>query len=211
MKNSRPPNPAVQRLSLYLRQLEQAAGDGVDNISSRQMARSLSVTDAQVRKDLAYFGQFGRRGVGYRVEALIESLRHILNTDRTWNVVVVGAGDLGRALMRYRGFTRKGFRFVAAFDVLPGKIGRTVGDVPILDVSELPAVARKHHVKLAVVAVPPSAAQQVTDLLCKAGVAGILNFAPTTLATAPGVAVATVDLAAHLEQLSFRAGRKPGE
>lgn len=211
MKNSKPPDPAVQRLSLYLRQLEQAVADGTESISSRQLARSLALTDAQVRKDLAYFGQFGRRGVGYRTGTLVESLRHILNTDRLWNVVVVGAGDLGRALTRYRGFARKGFRFVAAFDVLPGKIGRTVGDVPIMDIADLPSVVGRHHVKLAVVAVPPAAAQQVTDLLCKSGVVGILNFAPVTLATTPGVSVGTVDLAAHLEQLSFRAGRKPGD
>jgi redox-sensing transcriptional repressor len=195
----------VLRLSLYLRQLEHLAAEGREKVSSTQLAKSLHATDAQVRKDLGYFGQFGRRGVGYPVAPLIEVLRHILGTDRVSNVVVVGAGDLGRALMRYRGFARKGFRFVAAFDVAPGKIGRKVGDVPVLPIGQLEDIVRRHRVKLAVVAVPVDAAQQVTDRLCRAGVGGILNFAPTTLHTASGVAVGTVDLAGHLEQLSFRA------
>ncbi len=203
MKSQSIPNPAVTRLSLYLRELEHLQKSGATKVSSSQLAGSLHITDAQVRKDLGYFGQFGRPGVGYRVEPLIESLRRILGTDRTQNVVLIGAGDLGRALLRYRGFHKKGFVIVAAFDISEAKVGKWVGHIKIMDMSDLPAVARKHNVKLAVIAVPTEAAQQVTDALCKAGIKGILNFAPVTLKTTPGVAVKPVDLAASLEQLSF--------
>ncbi len=204
MKNHLIPTPAVQRLSLYLRRLEQLAQKEVQKVSSLDLAESLHVTAAQLRKDLAYFGQFGRPGVGYRVAPLISELRHILGTDRTWRVVVVGTGDLGRALLRYRGFPSRGFQMIAAFDISPGKIGRQFGRVTVRHVDELPAVIREHDVKLAVIATPAEAAQQVADVLCRAGVKGILNFAPTTLQTPPGVAVGPVDLAASLEQLSFQ-------
>jgi len=202
-RNQGIPGPAVRRLSLYLRRLEQLAEQGIAKVSSRQLADALYLTAAQMRKDLAYFGQFGQPGVGYRVGPLIERLREILGTDRTWNVIVVGAGDLGRALLRYRGFRKKGFDIVAAFDVAPRKVGKQVGKVPVHHVRELPKVVREHDVKLAVVAVPAEAAQKAADMCCKAGVMGILNFAPTTLMTPDGVAVGPVDLAAHLEQLSF--------
>lgn len=205
MRNGSPPRPAVKRLSLYLRQLEQLAAGDTESVSSRQLAQSLRVTDAQVRKDLACFGQFGRRGVGYSVSGLIESLRHILGTDKIWNVVLVGAGDLGRALLRYRGFANKGFRFVAAFDVSSAKVGKMAGDVQIRHIDDLEEVVREYGVKLAVVAVPAEAAQKVTDLVYAAGITGILNFAPTILHAPPHVTVLGVDLAARLEQLSFRA------
>jgi len=200
------PNPAVRRLTLYLRQLEQLLAEGTDRVSSSQLARSLHITAAQVRKDLAYFGAFGRPGVGYRTAALSEALRRILGTDKPRNVIVVGAGDLGRALLRYKGFKRKGFNIVAAFDVAPGKVARSVGGVEVHHIRELPKIARKHGVELAVLAVPPEVAQEVTDLLCRAGIRGILNFAPTTLTTPDGVAVGPVDLAGHLEQLSYLLG-----
>jgi len=198
------PAPAVKRLSLYLRQLEALAERGVEKISSRQLADALHLAGAQVRKDLAYFGQFGRPGVGYRVDPLIEALRVILGTNRIWNVIVVGAGDLGRALLRYRGFHRRGFQVVAAFDVAQSKVNKRVGSVTVYPLQKLEQVVREKGVKLAVVTVPSDAAQSVTDLLSKAGILGILNFAPRTLNTPEGVAVAPVDLAAHLEQLSFQ-------
>jgi len=204
VKSSDIPTPAVQRLSLYLRRLEQLAQDGVKNISSRGLATYLHTTAAQVRKDLAYFGQFGRAGVGYRVESLIEQLRRILGTDRTWQVVVVGTGNLGRALLRYRGFSRRGFEVVGAFDVAANKIGRQFGSVKVRHVDELQDVLRENDVKLAIIATPADAAQGVADKLCQAGIKGILNFAPTMLQTPPDIAVSPVDLAASLEQLSFR-------
>jgi len=198
------PDPAVKRLSLYLRQLESLAVGGQDKVSSRQLAESLGLTDAQVRKDLAYFGQFGRRGVGYRVAPLITQLRRILGTDKAQNVIVVGAGDLGRALLRYKGFSRKGFEFVAAFDVSESKVGRQFGGIPVYHIDQLPEVVRRHDVKLAVLTVPAEAAQETAERLCEAGIQGILNFAPAPIQLKPGVAFSLVDLAAQLEQLSFQ-------
>jgi len=206
VKNHTVPNPAIKRLSLYLRRAETLHEEGTEKVSSQQLAESLHVTDAQVRKDLAYFGQFGRPGVGYRVLPLIDALRRILGTNRTWSVVVVGVGDLGRALLRYRGFTKKGFVLVGAFDISAAKIGKQFGPVQVQHVDELPRAVKKHKVKLAVVAVPPEAAPSVAEMLCKAGVKGILNFAPTILDVPAGVAVSPVDLAAELEQLSFQIG-----
>ncbi len=204
MKSQTPPSPAVQRLSLYLRQLEDMAGLGIQKTSSRQLAEALKLDSAQVRKDFAYFGQFGRPGVGYRVEPLIEALRRILGTDRTWKVVVIGAGDLGRALLRYKGFLSKGFELVAAFDISSTKVGKKVGTAEVYPLEQIEQIIATHSVKLAVVAVPTESAQQVTDRLCAAGVMGILNFAPVILDVPDGVTVAPVDLAAKLEQLSFR-------
>ena len=208
MKSHEVPNPAVQRLSLYLRRLEHLAAKGIEKVSSRQLAASLHITDAQLRKDLAYFGQFGRPGVGYLVQPLVKELRRILGTDKIWPVVLVGAGDLGRALLRYRGFAGKGFKIIAAFDVAWAKIGKRAGSVPVRHIDELPRIIREYSVKLAILAVPPEAAQRTTDMLCKAGILGILSFAPTTLDIPSGVVVRPVDIAAKLEELSFRVGRR---
>src|SRR5215218_4774480 len=131
------PNPAVRRLSLYLRQLEALHRAGRTTISSKQLGESLGLTDAQVRKDLAYFGQFGHPGIGYRVDDLIGQVRRILGTDKTWNVLLVGAGNLGRALLAYRGFDQKGFRLVAVFDADPSKIGKKHGPFNIQAMAEL--------------------------------------------------------------------------
>jgi len=198
------PRPAVQRISLYLRHLELLAERNVATVSSGELAEALMITAAQVRKDLAYLGQFGRPGVGYRVGPLGDALRHILGTDRTWSVIVVGAGDLGRALLRYKGFTRKGFMVVGAFDISAAKIGKQFGPARVQHLDEMPDVVARFNVRLAALAVPPEAAQEVTDRLCAAGIRGILNFAPTMLQVPPGVAVHPVDLAASMEQLAFR-------
>lgn len=206
MKKQTPPNPAVKRLSLYLRHLEALAAEGSRNVSSTQLARRLEGTASQVRKDLACFGQFGRRGVGYDVAALANHLRQVLRTDHVRNVVLVGAGDLGSALIRFGGFGRRGFKFVAAFDVAPRRVGANIEGVPILHIDQLAAAVHNYHVKLAVVAVPSWAAQQVVDQLCQAGVTGVLNFAPAALDTPGNVSIGQVDLAASLEELSFRVG-----
>src|SRR5438067_1511704 len=137
------PNPAVRRLSLYLRQLEVFQRSGRTTISSKQLGESLNLTDAQVRKDLAYFGQFGHPGIGYRVDDLIGRVRHILGTDKVWNVLLVGAGNLGRALSAYRGFNAKGFRLVAIFDADPTKVGRKLGPFVIQPIGDLATTAQK--------------------------------------------------------------------
>src|SRR5256714_11326244 len=172
------PDPAVRRLSLYLRQLEAFARKNRQTISSKHLGESLNLTDAQVRKDLAYFGQFGHPGIGYRVEDLIVQLRKILGTDRTWNVLLVGAGNIGKALSSYRGFNSKGFKLVAVFNNDPGNVGKKLGPFTIQPFDELAATVEQHQIKLAVIAVPADAAQSVADKLVEAGVRGILNFAP---------------------------------
>src|SRR5438477_1492131 len=171
MEQSRPdliPNPAVRRLSLYLRQLQAFARKDRKTISSKQLGESLNLTDAQVRKDLAYFGQFGHPGIGYRVDELIVKVKQILGTDKIWNVLLVGAGNLGRALLAYKGFDAKGFRIAAVFDGDPAKIGKRQGNFIIQPPSELSATIDKHAIRLAIIAVPADAAQEVADQLVEA-------------------------------------------
>jgi redox-sensing transcriptional repressor len=198
------PSPAIKRLSLYLRQLEVFKRAERKTISSKQLGESLGLTDAQVRKDLAYFGQFGHPGIGYSVDELIGKIRHILGTDRVWNVLLVGAGNLGRALAAYNGFTAKGFNLVAVFDADPSKVGKTHGGFTIQGLSELKSTIEEKSIRLAIVAVPAEAAQAVVDELIAAGVRGILNFAPTSISVPPNIAINAVDLAVQLEQLSFQ-------
>jgi redox-sensing transcriptional repressor len=198
------PNPAVRRLSLYLRQLESFKRKDRRTVSSKQLGESLGLTDAQVRKDFAYFGQFGHPGIGYRVDDLIAQVRRILGTDKTWNVLLVGAGNLGRALMAYRGFDQKGFRLVAVFDADASKIGKKHGPFVIQNLNELTDTVQKQNIKLAMIAVPADHAQEVADILVAAGVRGLLNFAPISLTVPEDVALNAVDLAVQLEQLSFQ-------
>ena len=198
------PNPAVRRLSLYLRQLEAFKRKDRRTISSKQLGESLGLTDAQVRKDLAYFGQFGHPGIGYKVDDLISEVRRILGTDKTWNVLLVGAGNLGRALMAYRGFASKGFQLAAVFDNDPSKVGKRQGPFTVQSLSDLEATIRAHNIKLAMIAVPADVAQDVAGQLIDAGIRGLLNFAPVSITVPAHIAINSVDLAVQLEQLSFQ-------
>ncbi len=197
------PAPAVKRLCLYLREIESLHDAGAATVSSKQLGSALGVTDAQVRKDLAYFGQFGQPGIGYDVRQLTTELRRVLGTDRGWKACLVGAGNLGRALLAHEGFTRKGFSIVAVFDANPDLVGQDVHDRKILAMSRLASVVSKQEVRLGIIAVPAEGAQGVSDALVEAGVEGILNFAPRRLAVPERVAVVSVDLAVQLEQLAF--------
>lgn len=198
------PDPAVRRISLYLRQLESFHRQGRKTMSSKQLGQSLGLTDAQVRKDLAYFGQFGHPGIGYSVEEMIAKLRQILGTDKTWNVLLVGAGNLGRALMAYNGFEARGFRLVAVFDADPSRVGQGEGALRVRPMAQLPAVVQEHGIRVGIVAVPAEAAQGVAEKLVAAGIKGILNFAPATLTAPAGVTINSVDLAVQLEQIAFQ-------
>jgi redox-sensing transcriptional repressor len=198
------PNPAVRRLSLYLRQLEAFKRKDRRTVSSKQLGESLHLTDAQVRKDLAYFGQFGHPGIGYRVDDLIAQVKKILGTDKVWNVLLVGAGNLGRALMAYKGFNAKGFRLANVFDAGAQLVGRKMGSFTVQPMSELEATIQKNQTRLAMIAVPADSAQQVVDQLVGAGIRGILNFAPTSVNVPPNIALNAVDLSVQLEQLSFQ-------
>src|SRR5258707_10042168 len=168
MEQSRPdlvPNPAVRRLSLYLRQLESFKRKDRRTVSSKQLGESLNLTDAQVRKDLAYFGQFGHPGIGYRVDDLIAQVKRILGTDKVWDVLLVGAGNLGRALSGYKGFNAKGFRLMAIFDADAAKVGRKLGPFLIQPISELKETVQKQQIRLGMVAVPADHAQGGVDQL----------------------------------------------
>ena len=204
MRNDEIPNPAVYRLSFYLRQLESFRRGDRHTISSKQLGEALGYSDAQVRKDLAYFGQFGHPGIGYRVDDLIQQLKKILGTDKIWNVLLVGAGNLGRALLSYKGFVRKGFRMVAIFDTDANKVGRKIGELQIRSDQDIATVVTELQIRVAMLAVPVEAAQSVADQLVGAGIKGILNFAPVALNVPADVVVQSVDLALQLEQLSFR-------
>jgi redox-sensing transcriptional repressor len=208
-RSDQAPHPAVKRLSLYLRQLETFHRKERRTVSSRQLGESLGLTDAQVRKDLAYFGQFGHPGIGYRVPELIAHLKKILGTDKVWNVLLVGAGNLGRALMMYKGFNAKGFRLVAVFDADTTKVGKKQGPFVVQGLSELTETVQRQAIRLAMIAVPADSAQSVVDTLVAAGVSGILNFAPASVNVPPNVALNAVDLSVQLEQLSFQVSFAP--
>ncbi len=194
---------SVNRFSLYLRHLERLGHEGTLKISSGQLGLALGINDAQVRKDLAYLGNLGQPGIGYHVQELIAALRHRLGIDRTWSAVVVGVGNLARALLRYRGFAQQGFQFVALFDTDPQKIGQQVDGLTIHAPADMPTIVAATQAELGVVAVPADAAQAVADALVAAGIRGILNFAPTVLRVPAGVSLVAVDLAVQLEQLAF--------
>jgi redox-sensing transcriptional repressor len=202
----------TQRLCLYLRCLEELDRHGIETISSHRLAERFSFSSAQIRKDLATFGEFGVRGVGYSVDKLRKRLTRILGLDREQKVVIVGAGNLGMALADYGGFNEKGFRIVALFDVAPEKVGgATRKGVPILHFSRLGEVARREEARIAVVAVPGPAAQEVVDAAAAAGISAILNFAPARLRVPSAVSLRNVDLKVQMESLAYRlaASRRP--
>jgi len=197
------PKAVVSRLSLYLRELQHLVRDGHETTSSTQLGKLLGFTDAQVRKDLAYFGQFGYPGIGYRCHELIDAIKRILGTSQPWPLAIVGLGNLGRALIGYRGFAQQGFHIVAAFDIDPQKVGTTIDGIPVYHLDDLPKVVQEKGLRLAIIAVPAAAAQKVAEALVAAGIEGILNFAPVTLNLPRHVQTVGVDLAIELEQLSF--------
>ena len=197
------PKAAAARLSLYLRHLESLRITGAATISSKELARALGVTAAQVRKDLGYFGQFGFPGIGYKIENLIVEIRKILGTDRIWNVALVGYGSLGTALFRYRGFEKQGFRISAIFDNNPAVIGQPVGGLLVKNITALAHAVAEGDISLGIMAVPAETAQEVADALVFAGISGIFNFAPVVLSLPENVAYVSIDLTVQLEQLSF--------
>lgn len=197
------PEMTIRRLSLYTRCLLQLEEDGIKTISSQALAERFNLNSAQVRKDLAYFGEFGVRGIGYYVSGLKAELQKILNLDREWQVALVGYGNLGSALFRYKGFAKQGFRISAIFDDDPAKAGRTVDGVPILPTSDLAREVKARNLQIAIVAVPAESAQAVTDKLVAAGVKGVLNFAPSRIRVGKDVRLKNVDLSIELETLSF--------
>lgn len=203
---------SAYRLSLYLRALDGWPADA-GRVSSGQLAGACGGTDAQVRKDLAGLGQLGQRGLGYDARELAAAVRAALGIDRTWRAVLVGAGNLARALLRYRGFKAQGFEVVGLFDADPGKVGTRVEGLTVEGMDRLGGRVAELGAEMGVVAVPVEAAQGVTDALAAAGVRGVLNFAPVLLRLPPRVRLVTVDLTIQFEQLAYlirHGGGDPG-
>jgi len=202
----------TNRLSVYLRCLSQLDAAGVETVSSQALAERFQLNAAQIRKDLAYFGEFGVRGVGYYVRDLRRNLRQILGLDRRLRVAVMGAGNLGLALADYPGFKREGFQIVAMFDVAAAKIGEASrSGVPIHDLRDLRRIARRERIDIGVIAVPADAAQGVLDQLVAAEVKAVLNFSPGALKVPSGVKMKSVDLTVSLESLSFHLAQGLGD
>jgi redox-sensing transcriptional repressor len=193
----------VRRLSLYLRFLEEFEEQGIETVSSEALAARGGTTSAQVRKDLSFFGSFGKRGLGYSVSELVRRLREILGLGRNYRVAMIGAGKIGSALVQYRGFLQRGFEIVAIFDSDQAKVGKAWNGLTVRDVKELETELRKHPVEIAVIVTPGEAAQSVTDRCVALGVKAILNFAPVQLVVPDDVVVKTVNLALELETLSY--------
>jgi redox-sensing transcriptional repressor len=199
----KPSRASVGRLSLYLRRLEGLLRDGSAKVSSGLLGEALGVTDAQVRKDLAYLGNLGHPGIGYAVPELIAAIRRVLGIDRDWAAALVGVGNLARALLRYQGFVERGFRFVALFDADPAKIGERVDGLEVHPLDAMSAVIAATGAELGVLTVPSEAAQAVAEALLASGIRGVLNFTPRVLRLPPSVSVVSVDLTVQLEQLAF--------
>jgi redox-sensing transcriptional repressor len=193
----------VRRLSAYLRFLEDFEHRGLTTISSEELANRGGTTSAQVRKDLSFFGSFGKRGLGYSVPELAGRLREILGLGKEWRVVIVGAGKIGAALAQYRGFRQRGFNILAAYDNNGEKIGRKLEGIPVRDIAQLERDIQRDKPDIVVLTVPGDEAQNVVDRVVKAGVKAILNFAPAQLHAPADVAIKTVNMAMELEGLSF--------
>jgi redox-sensing transcriptional repressor len=193
----------VRRLSLYLRFLQEARAHGEETLSSEALAARGGTTSAQVRKDLSFFGSFGKRGLGYSVEELLRAIEEILGLHRQWNVALVGAGKIGSALISYRNFQRRGFEIRAVFDSDPAKIGNLWDARPVLPDAEMERVLREESINIVIVAVPADAAQAIVDRVVASGVRAILNFAPVRLRVPEDVALRNVDMVVEMEGLTF--------
>ena len=197
------PEVVILRLPLYARVLASLEGQGVEVVSSQTLGTLLQATPAQIRKDLSYFGRFGKQGRGYRVSGLLRELRQILGLERQWSAVLVGVGHLGRAVLSYDGFAPQGFHVVAAFDTDPAKVGTQVAGVPIQDIGELEAVTREKTIDIGIVAVPGEHCQQVVDLLVTKGIKAILNYAPYQPRVPKGVWIRDIDPVVALQSMTF--------
>ena len=198
------PPPTLERLSLYLRELNHIQKtEGAGTIASSRLARALGINDAQVRKDLAYFGNFGRRGLGYNIDMLIQELKTILGRNVVRPTILVGVGNLGSSLAKHKDFFTRGYPIKAIFDSDPKKVGRRCGNNVIQSMENLEEVVKQERITLAIVAVPSNYAQPIVDRLAACGIAGILNFAPVAVSVPKGVFLRSVDLPVELEQIAI--------
>jgi redox-sensing transcriptional repressor len=198
----RVPMVTVKRLSRYLRVLEKFQEKGFETVSSEELAGELNVKPSQLRKDLAYFGEFGTRGMGYSIPKLAEELRRILGLHRQWAIAIIGVGNLGTALLRYKGLNEKGFRIAALLDDDPEKVGSSRSGIHIFHIDDLPNLVKEKNIQIAIITVPAPAARAVADLAVKSGIKAILNFAPVSIKAPPDIAVMHVDISSELKILS---------
>jgi redox-sensing transcriptional repressor len=197
------PDIVIGRLPIYLRALTQLLQQGQLITSSHELGQRLGISSAQIRKDLSHFGEFGKQGTGYQIGHLQAQLKQILQVDREWPMIIVGAGDLGRALAHYGGFIERGFRVAALFDNDSAKVGTGNSDLKVKHTSELSEFIRKQDIKIAMIAVPAAHAQAVSDILVGGGVRAILNYAPITLTVPEGVHVQYIDPVTHLQRMTY--------
>jgi len=196
------PQVTVKRLSRYLRVLERFQEKGYETVSSEELATELDVKPSQLRKDLAYFGEFGTRGMGYSIPRLSEALRRILGLHRQWAIAIIGVGNLGTALLRYSGLNQKGFRVAALFDDDPEKVGSSRSGIHIYHMDDLPEVVKEKNIQIVILTVPAPAARAVTEEAIGSGVRALLNFAPVNIKTPPDVLAIQVDITSELKILS---------
>ncbi|MBN1535094.1 MAG: redox-sensing transcriptional repressor Rex [Anaerolineales bacterium] len=201
--NNEIPDIVIGRLPLYLRALQYMVLEEQMVTSSKELAERLGISAAQIRKDLSQFGEFGKQGTGYQVEFLIKKLRQILNVDTIWDVIIIGAGDIGHGIARYPNFGAQGFRVVAVFDNNPNKIGTKIGDFSVQDSAVMPAIIKQSNIKIAMIAVPASQAQLVVDDLIQAGIKAILNYAPITINVPKGIQIQYIDPVMHLQKMTY--------
>jgi redox-sensing transcriptional repressor len=197
------PGIIVGRLPIYLQALEHMQSQGVQTTSSQELGEMIGISAAQIRKDLSQFGEFGKQGKGYAIPYLVEQLRGILRVNRVWDLAVIGAGNLGRAIAHYQGFVDHGFRVRYIFDNDPQRIGSTIGEYQVQDMADLIELLERDQIKIAALTLPASAAQTVTDCLVKAGVKAILNYAPITLSVPSDVHVQYVDPVSYLQRMTY--------
>ena len=203
MASKQIPDIVVGRLPLYLRSLQRMASEGRQVTSSQELGERLGISAAQIRKDLSQFGEFGKQGTGYHIDFLIEQLLRILKVDREWEVAVIGAGDIGNAVMRYCGFANRGFHIKMVFDADSEKIGAKIGAFTVQNSSDMVPAIHEAGIKVAMLAVPAESAQQVADDLVEAGVKAILNYAPISISVPPDVHVEYIDPATHLQHMTY--------
>jgi redox-sensing transcriptional repressor len=197
------PDIVIGRLPVYLRALTRLAQEGREVTSSHELGQRLGISSAQIRKDLSHFGGFGKQGTGYQIAYLVEQLKQVLKVDQEWDVALVGAGDLGRALAHYKGFSDRGFRIVLVFDTAPQKIGTHLEGFVIQPLDDLAKVIRERGIKIAMIAVPAEAAQEVADRLIEVGVKAILNYAPINLNVPADIHVQYIDPVVHLQRMTY--------
>jgi redox-sensing transcriptional repressor len=197
------PDIIISRLPVYLRALQHMADNGLKTTSSQELGEHVGISAAQIRKDISQFGEFGKQGTGYSIAYLLDKLREILKVDRMWDVIVVGAGDIGHALARYQGFANRGFNVVMIFDNDNNKVGEKIDDFTIEDTANLIEKVKAADIKIAMLTIPATAAQEIADKLVQAGVKAILNYAPINLNVPKNVKVQYIDPATHLQRMTY--------